>query len=80
MKGSKLDAEVSRLIFGEPGTINMSGIERTLSLPRGCVRQYVQQPYKMPLGRFAAICQLLRVPEDQIQSALALYIETGAWK
>lgn len=73
MQGVNQDRQASRLIFGDAEALNLAAIERKLAFPRGSMRRYIEQPYDLPLGRFAALCDLLRVSYAEALAALTVY-------
>lgn len=75
------DAQAAAAIFGEKSEIlKPSVIDRLLRLTRGTTADYMARPYKIPLDRFAALCELLRLSDDQILQAVKSYYKKGRIK
>ena len=74
---SERDTHASRLIFGEPWMIKMATMERKLSLPEGSVSRYIERPYKIPLEKFAAICQARGLTDTQVMQIIKTYYIRG---
>ena len=74
---SEQDQRASRLIFGEPWMIKMATMERKLSLPEGSVSRYIERPYKIPLEKFAAICQARGLTDTQVMQIIKTYYIRG---
>ena len=74
---SEQDQRASKLIFGEPWMLNISATERELSLPGGSVSRYIEKPYKIPLEKFAAICQSRGLTDTQVMQIIKTYYIRG---
>lgn len=71
------DKNAAAAIFGKEEILKPSQMDRLLKLSRGTTAAYMKAPYKMPLDRFAAVCELLRLSDEQIVEAVKSYYKKG---
>lgn len=74
------DEHAATAIFGEMEILKPSTIDRLLKLSRGTTASYMAKPYKIPLDRFALLCELLRLSDEQIVEAVKSYYKKGRIK
>ena len=71
------DQQAAAAIFGQSDILKPSTIDRLLRLSRGTTADYMAKPYKIPLDRFARLCELLRLSDEQIVEAVKSYYSKG---
>ena len=74
------DQQAAAAIFGQSEILKPSTIDRLLRLSRGTTADYMAKPYKIPLDRFARLCELLRLSDDQVLQAVKSYYKKGRIK
>lgn len=74
------DQRAAAAIFGQSDILKPSQMDRLLKLSRGTCAEYMKHPYKIPLDRFAAVCELLRLSDDQVLQAVKSYYKKGRIK
>lgn len=65
--------DASRIVFGERGERNMKFVAQRAHIPHSTCLDYQNHIEKMPLERFAVVCEANRLSDEEIISAVKMF-------